>query len=105
MAGHIEECLTCLAFPEPQRRCIRTTNSLARFNQELKRRTRVVRILPYREACLRLMTTSADLTHCTAWDASDITQMDYSRMPGGYFWARLRNFCWQACKRLSAFSS
>ncbi len=41
---HIEECLTCLAFPESHRRRIRTTNGLERFNQEVKRRTRVVRI-------------------------------------------------------------
>lgn len=53
---HIEECLACLAFPEFHRRRIRTTNGLERFNQELKRRTRVVRIFPNREACLRLVT-------------------------------------------------
>ena len=34
-------------------------------------------MFPNREACLRLMTALADLTLCTAWDASDITQMDY----------------------------
>ena len=47
---HIEECLSCLAFPESHRRRIRTTNGLERFNQEIKRRTRVVRIFPNREA-------------------------------------------------------
>ena len=52
---HIEECLSCLAFPEAHRRRIRTTNGLERFNQELKRRTRVVRIFPNRGACLRLV--------------------------------------------------
>jgi transposase-like protein len=52
---HIEECLTCLAFPESHRRRIRTTNSLERLNQEIKRRTRVVRIFPNRESCLRLV--------------------------------------------------
>ena len=56
---HIEECLTCLAFPESHRRRIRTTNGLERFNQEIKRRTRVVRIFPNREACLRLVTALA----------------------------------------------
>jgi putative transposase len=52
---HIEECLTCLAFPKSHRRRIRTTNGLERLNQEIKRRTRVVRIFPNRESCLRLV--------------------------------------------------
>jgi putative transposase len=56
---HVEECLACLAFPESHRRRIRTTNGLERFNQEIKRRTRVVRIFPNREACLRLVTALA----------------------------------------------
>ena len=55
----IEECLTCLAFPESHRRRIRTTNGLERFNQELKRRTRVVRIFPDRGSCLRLVSALA----------------------------------------------
>ena len=29
---HVEECLTCLAFPESHRRRIRTTNGLERLN-------------------------------------------------------------------------
>jgi putative transposase len=53
---HIEECLSCLAFPESHQRRIRTTNGLERLNQEIKRRTRVVRIFPNPEACLRLVT-------------------------------------------------
>jgi putative transposase len=56
---HIEECLTCLSFPESHRRRIRTTNGLERLNQEIKRRTRVVRIFPNRQACLRLVTALA----------------------------------------------
>jgi putative transposase len=56
---HVEECLACLAFPESHRRRIRTTNGLERFNQEIKRRTRVVRIFPNRESCLRLVTALA----------------------------------------------
>jgi putative transposase len=56
---HVEECLTCLAFPESHRRRIRTTNSLERLNQEIKRRTRVVRIFPNRHSCLRLVTALA----------------------------------------------
>jgi putative transposase len=53
---HIEECLSCLAFPESHRRRIRTTNGQERLNQEIKRRSRVVRIFPNRQACLRLVT-------------------------------------------------
>jgi putative transposase len=56
---HIEECLTCLAFPESHRRRIRTTNGLERLNQEIKRRTRVVRIFPNRGSCLRLVVALA----------------------------------------------
>ena len=56
---HIEGCLCCLAFPESHRRRIRTTNGLERFNQEIRRRTGVVRIFPNREACLRLVTALA----------------------------------------------
>ena len=56
---HVQECLTCLAFPESHRRRIRTTNGQERLNQEIKRRTRVVRIFPNRGACLRLVTALA----------------------------------------------
>ena len=56
---HIEECLSCLCFPESHRQRILTTNGLERFNQELKRRTRVVRIFPNPEACLRLVSALA----------------------------------------------
>ena len=56
---HVEECLTCLTFPESHRRRIRTTNGQERLNQEIKRRTRVVRIFPNPESCLRLVTALA----------------------------------------------
>jgi putative transposase len=52
----IEDCLACLAFPLAHRARIRTTNGLERLNEEIKRRTRVVRIFPNPEACLRLVT-------------------------------------------------
>ncbi len=53
---YIEECLSCLAFPESHRRRIRSTNGLERVNQEIRRRSRVVRIFPNRASCLRLAT-------------------------------------------------
>jgi putative transposase len=56
---HIEECLSCLVFPESHHRRIRTTNGLERLNQEIKRRSRVVRIFPNERSCLRLVTALA----------------------------------------------
>lgn len=53
---HVEECLSCLAFPESHRKRIRSTNGLERVNQEIRRRSRVVRIFPNRASCLRLVT-------------------------------------------------
>lgn len=50
-----EDTLACFNFPVEHRRRIRTTNTLERFNQEIKRRTRVVRIFPNAESCLRLI--------------------------------------------------
>ena len=52
----LEDGLACFAFPTAHRLRIRSTNGLERFNQELKRRTRVVRIFPNPDACLRLVT-------------------------------------------------
>ncbi len=52
----VEDCLACLAFPLAHRARIRTTNGMERLNEEIKRRTRVVRIFPNAEACLRLVT-------------------------------------------------
>jgi putative transposase len=59
VAEHIEEFLSCLSFPESHRRRIRTTNGLERLNQEIKRRTRVVRIFPNPRACVRLVSALA----------------------------------------------
>ncbi|MGC8550079.1 MAG: transposase, partial [Acidobacteriaceae bacterium] len=43
------------ALPESHRKRMRTTNMLERQNQELKRRTRVVRVFPNGQSCLRLV--------------------------------------------------
>ena len=55
----MEDCLACYAVPPAHRARVRTTNGLERLNQELKRRTRVVRIFPNRAALLRLVTALA----------------------------------------------
>lgn len=56
---HIEECLACLTFPRSHRKRIRSTNGSERLNQEIRRRSRVVRIFPNRESCLRLASAVA----------------------------------------------
>ena len=61
---HIEDCFACYAFPPSHRIRIRTTNGLERLNQEIKRRTRGVRMFPNREACLRLATASVGRRLC-----------------------------------------
>ena len=55
----LEHALTCLSFPAEHRRRIRTTNSVERLNQELKRRTRVVRIFPHAASLPRMVTALA----------------------------------------------
>ena len=44
-----------LHFPAGHRLFLRTNNALEHFNQEIKRRTRVVRIFPNEQSCLRLV--------------------------------------------------
>ena len=53
---HGEEILAVYALPQAHRKKMRTTNLLERQNQELKRRTRVVRVFPHEQSCLRLVT-------------------------------------------------
>ena len=50
-----EEILGVYALPEAHQKRMRTTNMLERQNQELKRRTRVVRVFPHEQSLLRLV--------------------------------------------------
>jgi len=50
-----EDAIACLNFPIEHQKRIRTTNSLERFNQEIKRRTNVIRIFPNRDSAIRLI--------------------------------------------------
>ena len=56
MEENIPEGLTIFAFPEKQRRRLRTTNGLERLNREVRRRTRVAVLFPNPASCLRLVT-------------------------------------------------
>ena len=55
MEHNIEEGLTVFDFPNPHQRRLRTINHLERVNQEVRRRTRVARIFPNQDSCLRLV--------------------------------------------------
>ena len=52
-----EEILAVYQLPERHRKRMRSTNLLERVNQEIKRRTRVIRIFPNEQACVRLVST------------------------------------------------
>ena len=54
-----EETLAVYELPSEHRRRMRSTNLLERLNQEIKRRTRVIRIFPNEDACLRLISALA----------------------------------------------
>ncbi len=53
----LESCLTVYSLPLEHRKRMRSTNMIERFNQELLRRSRVIRIFPNDESCLRLFGT------------------------------------------------
>jgi putative transposase len=60
---NIEETLTYYRLPQQHHKHMKSTNMLERLNQELKRRTHVVRIFPHAESCLRLVRALAVETH------------------------------------------
>lgn len=51
----IEETFTYFCLPSLHHKHMKSTNMLERFNEEIKRRTRVVRIFPNEASCLRLI--------------------------------------------------
>lgn len=59
----IEETLTFYRLPRTHHKHMRSTNLLERFNQEIKRRTHIVRIFPNAESCWRLVTALAAEQH------------------------------------------
>jgi len=54
-----EEIFSVYQLPKAHWKRMRTTNMLERFNQEVKRRTRVVRIFPNESSCIRLVSALA----------------------------------------------
>jgi len=50
-----DDATTVLMLPEKYRKRLRTTNSIERLNEEIRRRERVIRIFPNRESAARLI--------------------------------------------------
>ena len=59
MEDTLGDALAVFALPEVHRKRMRTNNGLERFHEEMRRRTRVVRIFPNRASCLRLCSALA----------------------------------------------
>ena len=53
--AHIGETLNFYRLPHQHHKHLKSTNLLERLNEEIKRRTRVVRIFPNPASCLRLV--------------------------------------------------
>ena len=60
---NIEETFSFYRLPREHHKHMKSTNMLERLNEEIRRRTRVVRIFPNTESCLRLIRALAVETH------------------------------------------
>jgi putative transposase len=76
---NIEETLTYYRLPLPRHKHMKSTNMLERLNQEIKRRTHVVRIFPNGESCLRLVRALAVEMHENWLEAMRYLNMDHLR--------------------------
>jgi putative transposase len=61
--SNIEETFTFYRLPRQHHKHLKSTNMLERLNEELKRRTHVIRIFPDERSCLRLVRALAIETH------------------------------------------
>jgi putative transposase len=74
---NIEETLTYHRLPLPHHKHMKSTNMLERLNQELKRRTHVVRIFPNAASCLRLVRALAVEMHENWLEATRYLNMEH----------------------------
>ena len=63
---NIGETLSFYKLPHMHHKHLKSTNMLERMNQEIKRRTHIIRTFPNRESCLRMVRALAVETH-EAW--------------------------------------
>ena len=61
--ANIDETLTFYRLPECHRKHLKSTNMLERLNEEIKRRTHIVRVFPNEASCLRLVRALAVEKH------------------------------------------
>jgi putative transposase len=73
---HIAETFSFYRLPREHHKHLKSTNLLERLNQELKRRTLVVRIFPNEAACLRLVRALAVEVHEDWVEATRYLNMD-----------------------------
>jgi len=72
----IEETFSFYRLPIQHHKHLKSTNLLERLNQELKRRTHVIRIFPNERSCLRLVRALAVETHENWIEAIRYLNMD-----------------------------
>ena len=77
--SNIEETLTFYRLPRQHHKHLKSTNMLERLNEELKRRTLVVRIFPNTESCLRLVRALAVEVHENWIEATWYLNMEFLR--------------------------
>ena len=75
--NNIEETLTFYRLPRQHHKNLKSTNLLERLNEEIKRRTLVVRIFPNTAACLRLVRALAVEMHENWIEATRYLNMEY----------------------------
>jgi putative transposase len=73
---NIEETFTYYRLPRQHHKHMKSTNMLERLNEEIKRRTHVVRIFPNAESCLRLVRALAVEAHENWLEANRYLNMD-----------------------------
>ena len=73
---NIDETLSFYKLPLQHHKHLKSTNMLERLNEEIKRRTLVVRIFPNAESCLRLVRALATETHENWIEATRYLNMD-----------------------------
>jgi transposase-like protein len=92
----IDHTLSCFHFPPSFRSRLRTTNMQERFNEELNRRSEVIRIFPNIASCLRLVTAKAmeqneewaeqrpylDIRELRAWERAQASHVPAPSEPG-----------------------